>query len=110
MARPTRLDLEGGWYHVLNRGIDRRTIFKSSDCYSHIVELLSRLPKRFGVRIHGYILKGQQRQAILISEAQHCQCFRAGLPQMLLVELFLYFLRVNRYMQYALCEYPTTYV
>jgi putative transposase len=56
MARPTRLDLEGGWYHVLNRGIDRRTIFKSSNCYSHFLELLSQLPKRFGVRIHGYVL------------------------------------------------------
>jgi putative transposase len=56
MARPTRLDLEGGWYHVLNRGIERRSIFKSSNCYSHFVELLSRLPKRFGVRIHGYVL------------------------------------------------------
>jgi len=56
MARPTRLDLEGGWYHVLNRGIERRSIFKSSKCYSHFVELLSRLPKRFGVQIHGYVL------------------------------------------------------
>jgi putative transposase len=56
MARPTRLDLEGGWYHVLNRGIERRSIFKSSKCYSHFVELLSQLPKRFGVRIHGYVL------------------------------------------------------
>jgi REP-associated tyrosine transposase len=56
MARPTRLDLEGGWYHVLNRGIDRHTIFKSSNCYSQFVELLSQLPKRFGVRIHGYVL------------------------------------------------------
>ena len=56
MARPTRLDLEGGWYHVLNRGIERRSIFKSSKCYSHFVELLSQLPKRFGLRIHGYVL------------------------------------------------------
>ena len=56
MARPTRLDLEGGWYHVLNRGIERRSIFRSSKCYSHFVELLSQLPKRFGLRIHGYVL------------------------------------------------------
>jgi putative transposase len=56
MARPTRLDLEGAWYHVLNRGIERRPIFKSAKCYSHFVELLAQLPKRFGVRIHGYVL------------------------------------------------------
>jgi putative transposase len=41
---------------VLSRGIDRRPIFKSSNCCRHFVELLSRLPKRFGVRIHGYVL------------------------------------------------------
>ena len=55
MARPTRLDLEGGWYHALNRGIERRSIFKSAKCYSHFVELLSQLPKRFGLPIHGYV-------------------------------------------------------
>jgi hypothetical protein len=32
-----------------------------------------------------------QRQAYLISEAQHCQCFRAGLPQMLLGGFFFTF-------------------
>jgi putative transposase len=56
MVRLARLDLGGGWYHVLNRGIDRRTIFKSLNSYSHFVELLSGLPKRFGVRIHVYVL------------------------------------------------------
>ncbi len=50
MARPTRLDLEGGWYHVLNRGIERRSIFQSLKCYSHFVELLSQLAKHFGVQ------------------------------------------------------------
>jgi hypothetical protein len=38
------LDLEEGWYHVLNRGIERRSIFKSSKCYSHFVELLRSKP------------------------------------------------------------------
>jgi hypothetical protein len=41
---------------VLNRGIERRPIFRSSKCYSHFVELLAHLPKRFGVRIHDYVL------------------------------------------------------
>jgi hypothetical protein len=29
MARPTRIDFPGAWYHVLNRGIEKRLIFRS---------------------------------------------------------------------------------
>ena len=56
MARPIRLDVEGGWYHMLNRGIERKVIFRDPQYYSHFIELLSRLPGRFGVRVHGYVL------------------------------------------------------
>jgi hypothetical protein len=37
----------------LRNDLIRRRIFKSAKCYSHFVELLSRLPKRFGVQIRG---------------------------------------------------------
>jgi len=29
MARPTRIDFPGAWYHVINRGIEKRLIFRS---------------------------------------------------------------------------------
>ena len=48
MARPTRLDIEDGWYHVVNRGIERRTIFRGAKAYEHFIALLSKLPQRFG--------------------------------------------------------------
>jgi REP element-mobilizing transposase RayT len=56
MARPTRLDVEGGWYHVVNRGIEKRVIFRGVSGYEHFVELLAKLPQRFGLRVHGYVL------------------------------------------------------
>jgi putative transposase len=56
MARPTRIDFSGAWYHVLNRGIEKRTIFRSRRCYERFLELLSALPGRFGVKLHGYVL------------------------------------------------------
>jgi putative transposase len=56
MARPTRIDFPGGWYHVLNRGIEKRVIFRSTRCYERFLELLSCLPGRFGVKLHGYVL------------------------------------------------------
>lgn len=41
MARPTRVDFPGAWYHVLNRGIEKRAIFRSQRCYEKFIELLS---------------------------------------------------------------------
>ena len=56
MARPTRIDFPGAWYHVVNRGIERRLIFRSGGCYERFLELVSTLPARFGVKLHGYVL------------------------------------------------------
>ena len=58
MARATRVDFPGAWYHVLNRGTERRAIFRSTRCCEKFIELLSCLPERFGVRLHGYALMG----------------------------------------------------
>jgi REP element-mobilizing transposase RayT len=58
MARATRVDFPGAWYHVLNRGTERRAIFRSTRCCEKFIELLSSLPERFGVRLHGYALMG----------------------------------------------------
>ena len=33
-------------------------IFRSARCYEKFIELLSSLPERFGVRLHGYALMG----------------------------------------------------
>jgi putative transposase len=56
MARPTRLDIGGGWYHVVNRGIEKRVIFRGVSGYEHFIELLAKLPPRFGLKVHGYVL------------------------------------------------------
>jgi putative transposase len=58
MARATRGDFPRAWYHVLNRGTERRAIFRSKRCCEKLLELLSSLPERFGVRLHGYALMG----------------------------------------------------
>ena len=58
MARPLRLDIEGGWYHVINRGLEKRQIFPDERTNLHFLDLLSVLPTRFGLRIHAYALMG----------------------------------------------------
>jgi hypothetical protein len=54
MARPLRLDIEDGWYHVINRGLEKRQIFPDERANTHFLELMSALPTRFGLKIHSY--------------------------------------------------------
>jgi REP element-mobilizing transposase RayT len=54
MARPLRVDIADGWYHITARGTDRRTIFTERREREHFLELLEALVNRYGVRLHGY--------------------------------------------------------
>jgi putative transposase len=58
MARPLRLDIEGGWYHVMNRGLEQRRIFPDERANEHFLGLLSIMPARFGLKIYAYALMG----------------------------------------------------
>ena len=56
MARPLRIGLAGGRYHVTARGNERREIFRDDRDCQRFLELLAALPERFGVRLHAYVL------------------------------------------------------
>jgi putative transposase len=56
MARQARLEIPHGWYHVINRGHQRRAIFRERRCYEDFLERLGQFPERFGVKIHSYVL------------------------------------------------------
>jgi len=56
MARPTRVDIEGCWYHVTSRGIERRRIFRNDREREHFLELLEVSIERFNILIHSYVL------------------------------------------------------
>jgi REP element-mobilizing transposase RayT len=58
MARPVRVDVEGGWYHVTARGTERRVIFADVRDHEHFLELVSALGERYGVEVHAYVLMG----------------------------------------------------
>jgi REP element-mobilizing transposase RayT len=59
VSRPLRIVIENGWYHVMNRGIDARRLFPDNKANEHFRELLARMPTRFGLRIHAYVLMGK---------------------------------------------------
>ena len=47
MARPLRIEYEGAWYHVMNRGAGRRPIFKNDDQRHYFLDLLAVVSERF---------------------------------------------------------------
>ncbi len=65
MARPLRIDVEGGWYHVMSRGIERRVIFLDDSFCLHFLDLLGEMSERFGVEVHAYVLMGNHYHLIL---------------------------------------------
>ncbi|WP_425487754.1 transposase [Microbulbifer rhizosphaerae] len=58
MSRPLRLEFPGAWYHVMNRGAARQTIFRDSDCYTAFLDALAEAHSRFDLQIHAYCLMG----------------------------------------------------
>lgn len=56
MARALRLEVAGGWYHVLNRGIERRKLFTCREDYQRFLAVLAMMPERFRLRIHAFVL------------------------------------------------------
>jgi putative transposase len=56
MARPLRIDVAGGWYHVTARGIERRAIYRDDRDRGHFLELIEEAVSRFGVVVHAYVL------------------------------------------------------
>jgi putative transposase len=56
MARPLRIEMAGGRYHVTSRGNEQRNIFRVERDRQHFIELLAAWPEQFGTRLHAYIL------------------------------------------------------
>lgn len=56
MARPLRITLANGWYHVTARGNERKAIFLDPADRGRFLELLEATTQRFHWRIHAYVL------------------------------------------------------
>jgi REP element-mobilizing transposase RayT len=65
MARPLRLLIPDGWYHVFGRGWERRDIFRDDRDREHFLELLGELRERYRFRIHAYALMGNHHHLIV---------------------------------------------
>jgi len=55
MARRPRIEI-AGYYHIINRGVEQRTIFKESADYEYFEELMCFYMKSYGITLHNYCL------------------------------------------------------
>jgi putative transposase len=65
MARPLRIEYSGAWYHVMNRGAGRRTIFKNNAQRRYFLSLLQDTHDRFNAEWHAYCLMGNHYHLLL---------------------------------------------
>ena len=56
MARPLRIEYEGGTYHITARGNEKRVIFDDETDFRKFESFLNRYIERFGVRLYCYVL------------------------------------------------------
>jgi putative transposase len=65
MARPLRIEIAGGNYHVTSRGNDRQDIYQDDRDRHAFLGLLAGLPERFGTRLHAYVLMRNHYHLVL---------------------------------------------
>ena len=65
MPRPTRIEYKGAFYHVMNRGRARQTIFHDSRYYESFLDTLKESCERFDALFHAYCLMGNHYHLLL---------------------------------------------
>ena len=71
MPRPIRIEYENAFYHVMNRGRARQTIFHDKRYYQVFLETLGEAQARFKCIIHAYCLMGNH----VLCAAAHKVCY-----------------------------------
>jgi putative transposase len=56
MARPSRIEYEGAFYHVTARGNERRRIYYSQSDYEKFKDYLKEAQEKYGYVLHCYVL------------------------------------------------------
>jgi putative transposase len=55
MPRRPRIEMPG-YYHVVNRGVEQRVVYKEDEDYEMFLKMLCTACNLYGVRLHGYAL------------------------------------------------------
>lgn len=65
MVRPLRIQYEGAYYHIMNRGLERKNIFLNNRHRNFFLDLLAEISERFLIEIHSYCLMDNHYHLLL---------------------------------------------
>ena len=65
MPRPQRIEYENAFYHLMNRGRERHTIFHGDEYYLCFLETLAQAQLRFKCIVHAYCLMGNHYHLLI---------------------------------------------
>lgn len=54
--RPLRIEFPGAYYHVINRGLEKRSLFNDGEDFSHFLKLCKKAQGLYGFNLHSYCL------------------------------------------------------
>ena len=69
MPRKPRIEI-AGYYHVINRGVEQRVIFKEDEDYEKFEELLCTYAPSYGITIHNYCLMSNHYHILIEIEKE----------------------------------------
>jgi REP element-mobilizing transposase RayT len=91
MARPLRIQMAGGRYHLTARGNERKLTFKDDQNRAHFLDFVAELPERYGARIHAYVVMPNHFHAIMQKLMDQLSSVDSAEKHPILVErIFLY--------------------
>lgn len=74
MPRKPRIEIPG-FYHIINRGVEQRVIFKDKEDYDFFTEQLSNLSKNFNITIHNYCLMNNHYHLLIETRDENLSKF-----------------------------------
>ena len=70
MPRPLRIQYDNAYYHVMNRGKGRQTIFHGEAYYATSLKTLAEAHHRFGLEVIAYCLMGNHYHLFIKTPAE----------------------------------------
>ena len=74
MARRPRIEI-AGYYHIINRGVEQRVIFKEPADFEYFEELMCFYMKSYGITLHNYCLMGNHYHLLLETKTENLSKF-----------------------------------
>jgi len=74
MARRPRIE-QAGYYHIVNRGVDKMNIFRHRDDYTYFEELMCFQMKSYGIILHNYCLMSNHYHLLIETSTDNLSKF-----------------------------------